>query len=292
MGNKRWWSGRREKLREEVLTGLTRRRRVGWKNGTTATAGLSRRSRRASWEVARRRQRDWRRRQRDDKGRDDHGVNVEALMKGGVAACKGRELEDGDERWKQEIGAMWSSCRVRITNINDSRRIKKEGTQDDLFEERERAGTELMGSNGGVRRERRGNMLEDGLKRLSSSAKHLAGEIVSGVKNAIFFAEMRGASGEIEIRRVRGKLGSMREGKNSYNLTPASKYFQKESRAREIAVPPAHGEQQKDLGVPFGGGTRMIRKAATENLQGNNKDNGEIELRKVGNGYEKESESQ
>jgi hypothetical protein len=45
-----------------------------------------------------RRQRDWRRRQRDDKGRDDHGVDVEALMKGGVAACKGRELEDGSKR--------------------------------------------------------------------------------------------------------------------------------------------------------------------------------------------------
>jgi hypothetical protein len=50
-----------------------------------------------------RRQRDWRRRQRDDKGRDDHGVDVEALMKGGAAVCKGRELEDGDERWKREI---------------------------------------------------------------------------------------------------------------------------------------------------------------------------------------------
>jgi hypothetical protein len=29
--------------------------------------------------------------------RDDHGIDVEALMKGGVTACKGRELEDGDE---------------------------------------------------------------------------------------------------------------------------------------------------------------------------------------------------
>jgi hypothetical protein len=30
-------------------------------------------------------------------GRDDHGVDVEALMKGGVVTCKGRE-------WKAEMG--------------------------------------------------------------------------------------------------------------------------------------------------------------------------------------------
>jgi hypothetical protein len=84
----------------------------------------------------------------------------------------------------EEIAAMWSLCCVRITNINDSRRIRKEGTRDGLFQERWESGfcgnaaagvlviivvcelvcggnareLKLMGSNRGVRRERRGNV--------------------------------------------------------------------------------------------------------------------------------------
>ncbi|KAJ7925777.1 hypothetical protein B0H13DRAFT_1974408 [Mycena leptocephala] len=116
------WSGRKEKLREEILTGdsqggaeLLEERRDGDSRvkpqepesdlgGGKVVTHECAQSLRYAQAGCKRRQRDWRRGQRDNKGGGArpwrYGVDGEVLIKGGVAACKGRELEGGDERWE------------------------------------------------------------------------------------------------------------------------------------------------------------------------------------------------